>query len=163
MKFRGVVGDVAKNITWLVSRASLSGLPASSLRRGSCMKKMDREHEADKKLAQGVTRKVHYCSSCRMHDSILVPMRGHKKVCKWKDCKCSVCGLSEERRLVMRGLKYLERNGKANGTGPFQQEGLAGEEDQEISPPQLAINRNGRPDCCGKLIHCKECLLYLNS
>ena len=40
------------------------------------------------------------CSKCFFHKQQDIPIKGHKRKCPFKGCKCEWCGLLEERQHV---------------------------------------------------------------
>ncbi|XP_022111791.1 doublesex and mab-3 related transcription factor 1-like [Acanthaster planci] len=53
-------------------------------------------------------RRGPHCARCRSH-GVLVPLKGHKKFCNWKNCKCANCQLVMMRRKLMARMIALHR------------------------------------------------------
>ncbi|XP_053201586.1 doublesex- and mab-3-related transcription factor DM-W-like [Panonychus citri] len=52
------------------------------------------------------------CAICLNH-GIKVLLKGHKRHCKHRDCKCRKCIETKERQEYMADMQYIKRNGNA--------------------------------------------------
>ena len=83
-----------------------------------------------------------FCGKCKNHLELKVK-RGHNKSdCKYENCTCSYCKLTDYRREIMKIAQRLQRSDTTVDGGPFQQSMMADANVNRDVKPQQNINNN---------------------
>jgi hypothetical protein len=124
---------------------TLNGID-NALKKIPSLKLLDSTDDSTLNIACEV-RRHQMCARCRNHD-LQEPIKGHKNNCKFAECECEKCKITEERRKIM--AKQIREN-RSNKINSDEDDGYGGSPTEspetelqfpspgDRSPPRLQI------------------------